>query len=176
MRFVIPEHAVSHFHLRDGDVVGDFGAGAGYFEKALSRAVGGSGVVYAFEIQKMLTEKIADLVRTERLSNVEIVWGDIEAQSGCKIADGRLDAGVLVNTLFQMENKPTALAEIHRLIRSGGKLFVIDWSESFSGMGPQPGDVLTAEAACELVEAAGFAFEREFPAGEHHYGLAFRRT
>lgn len=176
MRFVIPEHAVSHFHLREGDAVGDFGAGAGYFTKALSQAVGGTGVVYAFEIQKQLTEKLADLARTEHLSNVEIVWGDIEAQSGCKIPDGRLDAGVLVNALFQMEDKEAALREIARLIRPGGKLFVLDWSESFSGMGPQPGDVLTPDAARTLAEGAGFTFERDFPAGEHHYGLAFRRT
>lgn len=175
MRFIVPELAVSHFHLRSGDTVADFGAGAGFFEPALARAVGKEGRVYACEIQKPLIERIDALARTEHLDNVKAVWCDIESPGSLKLADGTLDAGVLANTLFQMENKAAALSEIARVLRTGGKLFVLDWTESFGGMGPQPGEVLTEDAAKALVEQYGFAFERSFPAGEHHYGLAFRK-
>lgn len=175
MRFIVPELAVSHFHLRAGDVVADFGAGAGFFESALSRAVGPDGRVYACEIQKPLIERIDAVVRAERLDNVRALWCDLETLGSTKLADGALDAGLLANTLFQMEEKAAALGEIARVVRAGGKLFVLDWSESFGGMGPAPDAVLSADAAKTLVEAHGFAFERSFPAGEHHYGLAFRR-
>ncbi len=175
MRFIIPEQAVTHFHLRDGDRVGDFGAGSGFFEKALSRAVGASGRVFAFEIQKPLVERIAEISRTEHLSNIEVMWCDLEVAGGCKIADGTLDAGVMANALFQIEDKATALAEVKRVLRSGGKLFVLDWSESFGGMGPTPDAVLSEQAARDLLEAAGFVFERTFPVGEHHYGIAVRK-
>lgn len=174
-RFVMPEVVVSHFHLRPGDSVGDFGAGAGHFTRVLSRAVGPEGRVYACEIQKNLVETLADMVRQERLGNVEALWCDIESLGGSKIEDGVLDAAVVVNTLFQMENKDTGVEEIKRTLRSGGKLFVIDWSESFGGMGPQPGDVLQEDEAKALVEAHGLVYERPFDAGDHHYGLAFRK-
>ena len=63
-----------------------------------------------------------------------------------------------------------------RTVRSGGKFFVIDWTESFAGMGPQPGQVISAADTKNLFEANGFTVEGEFEAGEHHYGLAFRKV
>lgn len=174
-QFMQPEVVATHFHLRDGDTVADFGAGAGFFTRVLSKLVK-SGRVYACEIQKPLVDKLGLLKISERLSNVEVLWSDLEAPKGTKIADGILDAGVLINTLFQLDNKAGALAEIARTMRKGGKFFVVDWTDSFGGMGPAPMHVVTEDIAKTLVESAGFTFERSFPAGGHHYGLAFRRV
>lgn len=174
-RFVTPEIVSTHFHLRPGDQVGDFGAGTGNFTATLSRLVGPEGAVHASEIQKNLIDKLSDKVRRERLSNVKVVWGDLEEIGGTKINDAALDAAVIVNALFQIEDKPTAIREIARTLRPGGKLFVIDWSESWGGMGPQPGQVLTESQARDLCESEGFTFERSFDAGGQHYGLAFRK-
>lgn len=174
-KFVEPSVVATHFLLREGDSVADFGSGTGHFLKSLSTAVGASGSVYAFEIQKGLLEKLETRAREEHLSNIHPIWCDLEVVGGTKLADGILDAGILVNTLFQLEKKDLALKEIARLLRKGGKFFVIDWSESFAGMGPQPEYVVTESDARTMIEQAGFTFERSYPAGGHHYGLAFRK-
>jgi ubiquinone/menaquinone biosynthesis C-methylase UbiE len=174
--FVVPDVVVSHFHLKFGDVVADFGAGSGYFLKALSSRVGSSGRVYACEIQKSLVEKISEQVRTLGLSNIYPLWCDLEEVRGIKINDETLDVGVLINTLFQIEDKVVGIAEMARTIRVGGRLILIDWTDSAGGMGPAPDHVITAHAAAALCEASGFVLEKEFPAGSHHYGLAFRKV
>lgn len=174
-RFVLPEVVSTHFHLRPGDAVGDFGAGTGNFVGVLSRLVGPQGKVVAVEIQKNLMEKLQDRIRIEHLSNVSAIWGDMEEEGASKVESGSLDAAITVNALFQTEDKVTAIREMARTLRPGGKLFIVDWSESWSGLGPQPGQVLTKEAARDAAEMAGLTFEREFDAGDHHYGLAFRK-
>lgn len=174
-RFVDPNVVASHFHIREGDVVADFGAGSGFFVEVLARLVGQNGRVYACEIQRELVEKLGTLVRTKGLFAVDPLWCDMEVKGGVKIADGVLDVAIMVNTLFQLEEKEIALAEAARTLRSGGKFFVIDWSESFGGLGPQPNQVITAKQAQGLLESSGFVFERSFDAGDHHYGLAFRK-
>jgi len=174
-RFVVPDIVISHFHLRTGDKVADFGAGSGFFASGLSHAVGNEGRVYLLEIQKNLIEACEEVVRKQHLSNTEILWCDLEKEGGSKIEDGTLDAGILVNTLFQFEDKAVAVNEIVSDLRSGGKLFVVDWSESFGGLGPQVGTVFSAEQATDLCEAAGLVLETDFDAGDHHYGLAFRK-
>ncbi|MCA9357825.1 methyltransferase domain-containing protein [Candidatus Kaiserbacteria bacterium] len=174
-RFVMPDVVASHFHLNEGDLVADFGAGSGFFLKALSKAVADTGRVYACEIQKQLVEKLGELARLQGLGNVYPLWCDLEETNGIKIGTGELDAAILVNTLFLIEDKQAAVKEMGRALRSGGKFFVIDWTESFAGMGPQPQNVITASEATVLFEANGFVLEREFPTGDHHYGLAFRK-
>jgi ubiquinone/menaquinone biosynthesis C-methylase UbiE len=174
-KFVVPEDVATHFLLREGDSVADFGAGSGFYLKVLSEAVGSSGKVYACEIQKSLVEKLGEFARLNGLLNIVTLWCDLEEVRGIKIADNTLDAGILVNTLFQFENKEVALTEIRRVLRPGGVLHVIDWSESFSGMGPQPKDVITMKEAISLCESLHFSLEREFPAGAHHYGFTVRK-
>ena len=174
MRFVIPDVVASQFHLREGDTVADFGAGSGYFVKVLGQTVGPEGLVYACEIQKSLVEKIGEHARTLGLENVRPLWCDLEEPGGSKVPDGVLDAGIVVNTLFQLEDRETAVLEMRRTLRTGGKLLVIDWTEGAAGMGPQPDRLVSADDCKALFESHGFVFERDFPAGEHHYGLAFR--
>ncbi len=173
--FFSPEIVATHFHLRAGDRVADFGAGTGNFSKVLSKLVGDDGRVYACEIQKDLAETLSENIRKERMINVEVLWCDIEEDCGTKIREGSLDAAVLVNTLFQFEQKEIAMQEIYRTLRSGGRLLMVDWSESWGGLGPQPTNVVTEHMAIDLAETAGFTFERQFVAGKHHYGLAFRK-
>ena len=174
-RFVEPGVVSTHFHLREGDTVADFGAGSGYFMEVLAELVGKTGVVYACEIQKELSIKLGEQARSKGLTQVSALWSDVEELGGSKIPDGVLDAAVVVNTFFQFEDKATALQEISRTMRSGGKLFIIDWSESFNGLGPQPEQVVSEADAKAHAEEQGFVFEHSFDAGDHHYAIALRK-
>jgi len=80
----------------------------------------------------------------------------------------------MVNTLYQFEEREAAAVEIRRILRTGGKLMIVDWSETVPGLGPTPDRLLTQDDCKALFESHGFIFERDFLAGEHHYGLAFR--
>lgn len=174
-RFVDPQVVTSHFHLREGDVVADFGAGSGFYMKPLSSAVGSSGIVYLCEIQKNLVDMLGSKARAEHILNARPLWCDFEKPRGVRLTDGVLDAGLLSNVLFQIQDKHTALAEVARVLRKGAKLFLIDWTDSFGGLGPAPKDVYIESEARKLVVEAGFQVESTFPAGDHHYGLMCRK-
>jgi ubiquinone/menaquinone biosynthesis C-methylase UbiE len=173
--FVAPEIVISHFHIKDGDTVADFGAGSGYFLPELARRTGSHGRVYACEIQKVLVEKVGEQARQLGLSNIHPLWCDLEEPGGIKIKDDMVDVGLLANTLFQIQDKEVAVLEMGRTIRTGGRLIIIDWSDSFSGMGPTADHVITTEETTALLEAHHFVLEQTFPAGSHHYGLVFRK-
>ncbi len=174
-RFVDPGTVATHFFLKEGDQVADLGAGSGFYLQTLARAVGPTGRVYACEIQRPLVEKLTALKRTLGLSNVDILWCDLEEANGVKLADRSLDAAILSNTFFQIERKDVAVREIKRILRPGGNLFVIDWTDSFGGLGPKADQVVSKNIMIDVFEAGGFVYERDYPAGDHHYGLAFKK-
>ena len=174
-RFVQPDVVTTQFHIRPGDTVADFGAGSGYFLPAVAEATGPEGKVYVCEIQKGLIEKLGEHVRTAGWAHVVPVWGDVEAAEGVAIPPESVDVAMLVNTFFMFEDTQAALATIDRTLRPGGKLCLVDWSESFAGLGPSPEMVVVKQDAIDTLETFGYTLETEFPAGEHHYGLAFRK-
>ena len=174
--FAVPQAIVTHFHLRADDVVADFGSGSGHYIQPLSDAIGSNGRLYLCEIQQNLVDALSDKARQLRLKNAHVIWCDIEKPMSIKLRDGELDAGLLSNIFFQLDNKASALKEIARTIHKGGKFFMIDWSDSFGGLGPKSTEVVDEREARHLVEQAGFTYERQFPAGDHHYGMAFRKN
>lgn len=174
--FADPEHIVAQVDLQSGSHVADFGAGSGAFTLAAARAAGDRGRVYAVDVQKELLDRLKNAAREERLHNIEAIWGDVERLGGTHLKPGSVDAVIVANTLFQVEDREGLAAEAARILKSRGKLLLVDWSESFGGMGPQPEHVVTERSARELFERRGFTFIKTVEAGAHHYGMMFKKA
>lgn len=159
--------------LHEGMKVGDFGAGSGHYAIAAASIVGSSGKVYAVEVQEDILKHIRDLATQHHLRNIEPVWGNIEKPAGTKLRDATLDAVILSNTLFQLEDKQAAIAEIKRVLKSGGRLLVVDWAGAYGGMGPAPHHVVSEYTAEDLFITGGFHKIKDFRAGPHHYAIVF---
>ncbi|MFM2424337.1 MAG: hypothetical protein RLZZ70_728 [Candidatus Parcubacteria bacterium] len=174
-RFLDPRLLASHFHIDRGSSVVDFGAGVGRFVPVVAEKVGKEGRVIACECQRPLVETVGNIRKKNQYNQVEVQWCDIETLGAVRVADGTIDFGLVINTIYQMESRETALAEIRRTLRSGGIVYVVDWIDSFGGIGPVDDQVVTREAMIDLFEGAYFIYEREYPAGAYHYGLAFKK-
>lgn len=171
MTFSDPQKNIQQFGLMEGMNVADLGAGSAAYTIAAAEYAGTSGKVYAVEVQKELLSRIKNAAKKEGLSNVEVLWGDIERLGGTKIKDASLDAAIVSNVLFQTEDKQGLAEEVKRILKSSGRVLVVDWKESFGGMGPHPGHVVSEESAKKIFEDSGFSFERSISAGDHHYGF-----
>lgn len=173
MNFSDPKTNVLQLGLRDGMRVADLGSGSGHYALAVAAAVGNDGKVYAIDVHEDMLKHVKDAAHEKGIRNIETVWGNIEKAGGTKLRDHSLDAAVLSNTLFQLDQKPQVLAEIKRILKPEGKLLVIDWAGAYGGMGPKPGHVVSESAAEELFITAGFHKQKDFRAGPHHYAIVF---
>jgi ubiquinone/menaquinone biosynthesis C-methylase UbiE len=171
MAFSDPQKNIQQFGLIEGMKVADLGAGSAAYTLAAARQVGLSGRVYAIEVQKELLSNIKNSGLQQGLSNIETIWGDIEQRGGTKIKDGTLDAAIVSNVLFQTEDKHSLAEEVKRILKPQGRVLVVDWKESFGGMGPHPDHVVKEQRAKQIFEDCGFTIDRTIAAGEHHYGF-----
>ncbi len=173
--FVSPLAVLSELNITPGMAVADLGAGDGAFTVPLARMVGTQGRVYAVEIQRTLVESLAAQIGKTGLS-VQVLWGDLERLGGTKISDKSCDMVIASNVFFMLENRSACIAEIARILKPQGRVAVIDWTEGADGIGPHPEMVVTKDSVEKLFSSAGFAKQKEFEAGSHHYGLVFAKT
>lgn len=174
--FLDPDDIVRAFDLQKGDHVADFGAGHGYFTIPMARVVGGDGKIYAVDIQRSVLDVIRSKSKTEHLLQIEPMWGNLEELNGSHLKDNFLDFVIIANVLFQAENKETVLKEAYRVLRSGTKLAIVEWSSAApTAVGPPATLRIEKETTKRIAGKTGFAFDHEFNAGTHHYGLIFKK-
>ena len=138
--------------IEPGMTVADVGAGTGYFEPFLSRAVGETGSVWALDAEAAMVEYLENSPRTKPLANVKarlVPYGDP------KLPRGRVDRVLIVNTWHHVHDRVEYGRKLLRALKDGGSAFIVDYTME-SERGP-PADIrLTPDQVMDELEAAGF--------------------
>ena len=107
-----------------GERILDVGCGPGYYVAELAEAVGPDGAVTGIDG----SEAMLGLARrrSEALPNTAFVQGDAAA---LPFEDGSFDAAVSVQVMEYVPDVAGALAEVHRVLRPGGRAVIwdVDW-------------------------------------------------
>ncbi|MDP3784604.1 MAG: methyltransferase domain-containing protein [bacterium] len=175
MSFINPKNAIEALDIRPGMTVADFGCGAGFYTIPFAQRLGETGKVYAFDIRAEMLEVVRSKARTFGLNNVEAVRADLERPEGSHLKAASTDLVIVSNILFQVEDKKTLAAEALRILKPGGRILAVEWSEEKFYFGPPLKSRLNRKEAEDIFLKAGLRFEKEFSAGDHHYGLIFQK-
>ena len=171
-----PEYIIKQFELPSHAHIADIGAGTGHYVRALSRdLIKDGGKLFAIDVQKELLETLKADAEKEGFDDIHTIWGNVEKKHGTHLRDESIDGVVLANTLFQIEDKDAALREIARILKPGGHLYIVEWSDSFNGMGPRKDDIILADEVRSLCSQHDLVYQKDIDAGEHHYGLIFHK-
>jgi ubiquinone/menaquinone biosynthesis C-methylase UbiE len=119
--------ALSALNPRTGDRVLEVGCGGGYYTSEIARFVGPTGRVCAIDIS-------LDQIAAAQQRCVEFAW--VECREADIVTppygDAQFDAVLAVQVLEYLDDLDAGLIQIHRMLRSGGRLIVVatDWSSA----------------------------------------------
>ncbi len=170
--FSDPASNLAKLGIMHGMKVVDIGAGSGFYSIEAARLAGSAGRVYAVDLQKDLLERLRSHAGGQGVKTIEVVWGNAEKIGGTKLREAIADRVIASNVLFQIEKPNDFCLEMRRILKPGGKLMIIDWSEAGT-LSPQ--HLISSPKATTLFEKSGFKLDQTFDAGDHHYGLIFTR-
>lgn len=173
--FLDPEKVVDALDIRPGMRVADFGCGHGYYTIPFAKRAGEKGKIYAFDVQEAAIEAVRSHARLNHCANVEARRVNLEEDRATGLQDNTVDLVCIANILFQAEDKSALVREAHRILIPNGIVAVIEWKKGKAPLGPPPSLQISLEEVGKLMAAVGFIKEREFNAGEWHYGLIFRK-
>jgi ubiquinone/menaquinone biosynthesis C-methylase UbiE len=153
--------------VREGQAIGEIGAGGGRFSLALAEAVGARGRVYASELAGPTYDALS--ARVAGISNVTVIKAERESTN---LPDACCDVLLLRNVYHHVTNPERFLASVKRALRPGGRVIVIDFEPGalwFHGARPgdaserRPGHGVAQAAAAAEFQAAGFRVETSQP-------------
>ncbi len=160
--------------VRPGMAVADVGAGTGLYTRLFAKAVGPKGKVYAVDISKNFIDNILRTARAQDLTNVE---GIVNSQTDTKLPAASVDLVFLSDTYHHFEQPGPILNSIHRALKPGGTLVVIDFRREPGKSAPwvlEHARVGKHEAAREI-EAAGFEPIEDRDMLKENYFLKFKK-
>lgn len=160
--------------LEEDMKVGDLGCGnLAYYAFGAARHIGKHGIVYAVDILKTALNAVENKARQDGIDNLKTIWSNLEMIGATNIPAASLDAAFIHNVLFQVGEHAGFLKEAARLLKSGGKLMIIDWKKSGAPFGPPVKDRPDPETVKTMASASGFKLTEEFEAGPYHWGMMF---
>jgi ubiquinone/menaquinone biosynthesis C-methylase UbiE len=154
------EELLSMVPVGPADAIVDLGAGTGYF--SISAAQMTQAFVYAVDVEPKMIEVLKKRATENGLSNVHSTIGVIE---DVPLQDSVADVAIASMVLHEVEPLSKGIQEIHRILKTGGRLLCIDWEPIESPMGP-PLEVRVSSSDMEkALNGSGFTIvKRRFPA------------
>lgn len=146
-----PEVLVGLLGITPGMRVVDLGAGTGYLEPYLSRAVGPEGEVLAVDVEAPLVRHLLARVAREGLANVQPRLGLYEDPL---LAPASADRVLIVNTWHHIAAREAYAGKLAQALRPGGRVFVVDFTLE-SEHGPAPAHRVTPEQVIAELTAGG---------------------
>jgi ubiquinone/menaquinone biosynthesis C-methylase UbiE len=122
--YVQREAIVAAVGLKPGQAVADIGAGTGLFARRFADIVGPEGKVYAVDISRPFLDHIAREARQRGHAHIQTIQG---TQDSTNLPAGSVDAAFLSDTYHHLEQHERILASIHRALRPGGRLVVVEF-------------------------------------------------
>jgi ubiquinone/menaquinone biosynthesis C-methylase UbiE len=109
-------------NIKTGCQVLDFGCGSGSYIIPVIELIGDLGTLYALDIHPLAIKSAQRLAAKKRLSNVRTILSD----SDTGLPPSSIDVALLYDTLHDLEDSDTVLAELHRILKPEGILSVND--------------------------------------------------
>lgn len=150
-----PERVMDVTGVAPGMVIGEVGAGYGYFTFWLARRVEESGKVYANDINRNALSSIERKCREEGITNIETILGEVDDPL---FPDNRLDMVFLVNSFHDLEKPVELLQNLKASLRPGATVVIMDRDpEKFNDRSHH---FLSREEVLERIAASEFELDR----------------
>ena len=118
------EEIVEALGIEPGMQVADVGAGTGLFTRLLSPKVGAEGKVYAVDIAEAFARGVEADCRDRGMNNVE---GVVCTDKSVELPAESIDLAFISDTYHHFEYPLETMRSIHRALRPGGRVVVIDF-------------------------------------------------
>lgn len=163
-----PNKTLERIGIGPNDTICDIGAGSGIFTIPAAYL---TQRVYALETDDEMLEIISEKAKKEGLTNIDL----LKVQNDRLPLEGNaVDIVLLITVLHEIENKAIFLKEIKRVLKTNGRILVIEFHKRQTPVGPPVPHRIAGEVVKKAMGEAGILLLDEFNLGDNFYCLVFQ--
>lgn len=110
--------------IRPGERIADVGAGTGFYSRLFAKRTGWDGWVYSVDIAPKFLQHIAKRATADGIENLTTVLG---TDVSIRLPPESVDLIFICDVYHHFEHPEKSLASIHRALKPGGRLVLIDF-------------------------------------------------
>jgi ubiquinone/menaquinone biosynthesis C-methylase UbiE len=152
-----PEKAIAQLNLKPGMMVGDVGAGTGYYSIRMAKLIAPAGLVYANDIQPGMLDKLRERAAAVNVTNIVTVLG---TEADPKLPAAKLDMVVLVDVYHELSRPQRMLEGIRESLKPGGRLVLLEYRKEDPSVPIRPEHKMSVDEVKAEVTPEGFRFEK----------------
>ena len=149
-----PDRVMDLVGVKAGMVIGEVGAGSGYFTFHLARRVGESGKIFANDISRRALNSLERRKERDGISTIETIVGEVDDPL---LPEG-LDMVFIVNAFHDIAHQVALLNSLAHSLKPGAAVVIIDRDPD--KIRNSSGHVLTREEVLERIEQSVFRLDR----------------
>ena len=149
--FLPPLKILNTIGLKSNDIFLDIGAGTGFFAIPASQLLT-YGKVIATDTQEEMLQLLSHKIKEKNINNIEIL---LSKENDPSVPKESATVAFMSFVLHEVENKKEMLIHIHKALKKGGKIAIIEFNK-WALFGPPKQERISPQALKKLLEETGF--------------------
>ena len=160
--------------LQAGEIVGDIGAGSGYFSWRMARKVGETGKVYAVEIQQEMLDILMRNMQRRRVGAiVQPVLGTVQDP---RLPEAALDTILLVDVYHEFDFPYEMTRAMIKALKPGGRLVLVEYRGEDPNVPIKPLHKMTVAQVRKEMSVHPVAHEQTIATLPRQHIIVFRKN
>jgi ubiquinone/menaquinone biosynthesis C-methylase UbiE len=172
-----PEIIVRYAAATPGMAVADIGVGTGYFLLPIVEALNGDGVFTGVDCQEPMLQAWEEIIAAS--PHHTTLRAVLSPADQVALPDASQNLLLLGMVFHELPQRSAYIMELHRVLKSGGRVLIIDWRPLAPGcertMGPPNAERIALPQAANELAAAGFRIEQQSEELENFWLLTARK-
>ena len=131
LKDIPPDYVLDKLSMEKANIVVEIGAGTAFFSIAFLQYVNPSKI-YACDVSEVMINWIKENV-VQNFPNITPVKTE---ENSIPLDDGIADLVFMINLHHELDNPTLIVKEAYRILKSSGKIFIVDWEKKNMAEGP----------------------------------------
>ncbi|MCH7750218.1 MAG: methyltransferase domain-containing protein [Acidobacteria bacterium] len=168
-----PEELLDLLGIKEGDVVADIGAGAGFFSLRAAERVGPTGKVLAVDVQPEMIDGLKMMMKRFGHENIVPILGDVDDP---KLPADSVDHVLIVISYHEFSHPVEMMRHIRKAMKRDGQMLIVEYKAETLDSRVQPLHRMSEAEIMEEIPALGFRLDRVIDIIPSQHVFVFKKT